>query len=91
MKKTALALLSIMIVLCSYAQETETGIDTLRKDADVYIISTRPTGSGGREWTYYLTGQHQFAEMGDTFPSILRRMKPSMEGGKRRLPPRKWA
>jgi len=94
MKKIALALLSIMIGLCSYAQETETGIDTLRKDAlnvfmdasdyirteipyinyvrdikdaDVYIISTRqPTGSGGREWTYYLTGQHKFAGMVDT-------------------------
>ena len=94
MKKTALALLSIMLGLCTYAQETETGIDTLRKDAlnvfmeasdyirkeipyinyvrdikdaDVYIISTRqPTGSGGREWTYYLTGQHEFAGMGDT-------------------------
>jgi hypothetical protein len=94
MKKTALALLSIMIGLCTYAQETETGIDTLRKDAlnvfmeasdyirkeipyinyvrdikdaDVYIISTRQTtGSGGREWTYYLTGQHEFAGMDDT-------------------------
>jgi len=94
MKKTALALLSIMIGFCTFAQETDTASDTLRKDAlnvfmeasdyvrteipyinyvrdikdaDVYIISTRqPTGSGGREWTYYLTGQHEFAGMGDT-------------------------
>jgi hypothetical protein len=33
MKKTALALLSIMIGLCTFAQETETSSDTLRKDA----------------------------------------------------------
>ena len=94
MKKTALALLSIMIGLCTMAQETETASDTLRKDAlnvfmeasdyvrkeipyinyvrdikdaDVYIIDTRqPTGSGGREWTYYLVGQHEFAGMRDT-------------------------
>jgi len=94
MKKTALALLSIMIGLCTYAQETETASDTLRKDAlnvfmeardyirteipyinyvrdikdaDVYIIDTRqPTGSGGAEWTYYLTGQNEFAGMVDT-------------------------
>jgi hypothetical protein len=94
MKKTALALLSIMLGLCTYAQEAETASDTLRKDAlnvfmeardyirkeipyinyvrdikdaDVYIISTRqPTGSGGREWTYYLVGQHEFAGMRDT-------------------------
>jgi hypothetical protein len=94
MKKTALALLSIMIGLCTFAQETDTSSDTLRKDAlnvfmeasdyvrkeipyinyvrdikdaDVYIIDTRqPTGSGGREWTYYLVGQHEFAGMRDT-------------------------
>ena len=94
MKKTVLALLSIMIGLCTFAQETDTASDTLRKDAlnvfmgasnyvrkeipyinyvrdikdaDVYIISTmQPTGSGGREWTYYLVGQHEFAGMRDT-------------------------
>jgi hypothetical protein len=94
MKKTALTILSLMIGLCTFAQETDISVDTLRKDAlnvfmeasdyvrteipyinyvrdikdaDVYIISTRqPTGSGGREWTYYLTGQHEFAGMGDT-------------------------
>ena len=94
MKKTALALLSIMIGLCTYAQDTDTASDTLRKDAlnvfmeasdyvrteipyinyvrdikdaDIYIISTRqPTGSGGRVWTYYLVGQHEFAGMRDT-------------------------
>jgi hypothetical protein len=37
------------------------------KDADVYIISTyQPTGSGGREYTYYLVGQHEFAGKRDT-------------------------
>ena len=94
MKKTALALLSIMIGLCTFAQEKDISSDTLRKDAlnvfmeasdyvrkeipyinyvrdikdaDVYIISTmQPTGSGGREWTYYLVGQHEFAGMRDT-------------------------
>jgi hypothetical protein len=37
------------------------------KDADVYIISTyQPTGSGGREYAYYLVGQHGFAGKRDT-------------------------
>lgn len=37
------------------------------QDADLYIISTsQQTGSGGSEYTYYLTGQNQFASMGDT-------------------------
>jgi len=37
------------------------------KDAGVYIISTiQGTGSGGREYTYYLIGQHEFAGMRDT-------------------------
>ena len=37
------------------------------KDAAVYIISTsQMTGSGGREYTYYLTGQNEFAGMDDT-------------------------
>ena len=37
------------------------------KDADVYIISTyQPTGSGGREYAYYLVGQHEFAGKRDT-------------------------
>jgi hypothetical protein len=37
------------------------------KDADVYIISTvQPTGSGGREYTYYLMGQHLCGGMSDT-------------------------
>jgi hypothetical protein len=37
------------------------------KEAGVYIISTsQATGSGGREYTYYLVGQHQFAGMRDT-------------------------
>ena len=37
------------------------------KDAGVYIISTsQRTGSGGREFTYFLTGQHEYAGMVDT-------------------------
>jgi hypothetical protein len=37
------------------------------KDADVYIISTyQPTGSGGREYAYYLLGQHEFEGKRDT-------------------------
>jgi hypothetical protein len=37
------------------------------KDASVYIISTsQPTGAGGREYTYFLVGQHEFAGMSDT-------------------------
>lgn len=37
------------------------------KDAGVYIISTsQSNGSGGREYTYYLTGQHEFKGMNDT-------------------------
>jgi hypothetical protein len=37
------------------------------RDADVYIISTyQPTGSGGREFTFYLVGQHAFAGKRDT-------------------------
>jgi hypothetical protein len=37
------------------------------KDADLYIISTRQmTGSGGREYSYFLVGQHDFAGMRDT-------------------------
>jgi hypothetical protein len=41
------------------------------RDADLYIISTvQPTGSGGREYTYYLTGQHAFAGNSDTLSFI---------------------
>jgi hypothetical protein len=37
------------------------------KDAGVYIISTRQrTGSGGREFTYFLVGQHEYRGMADT-------------------------
>jgi len=37
------------------------------KDAGVYIISTsQSTGSGGREYTYFLVGQNEFAGMSDT-------------------------
>jgi len=37
------------------------------KDADVYIISTsQQTGSGGREFTYFLVGQRDYAGMKDT-------------------------
>ena len=37
------------------------------RDADVYIISTsQMTGSGGREYTYFLVGQKEFAGMRDT-------------------------
>lgn len=37
------------------------------KDASVYIISTiQRTGSGGREYTYFLVGQHEFEGMRDT-------------------------
>jgi len=37
------------------------------KEADVYIISTsQGTGSGGREFTYFLVGQHRFSGMSDT-------------------------
>lgn len=37
------------------------------KDAGVYIISTsQMTGSGGKEYTYFLVGQHEFSGMRDT-------------------------
>jgi hypothetical protein len=37
------------------------------KDAGVYIISTsQRTGSGGREFTYFLVGQHEYTGMRDT-------------------------
>ena len=37
------------------------------KDAGVYIISTsQRTGSGGREYTFFFVGQHQYAGMRDT-------------------------
>jgi len=94
MKKTALTFLSLAIGLFAYGQDSEMGVDTLRKDAlnifmeasdyirkeipyvnyvrdikdaDVYIISTyQPTGSGGREYAYYLVGQHEFSGKRDT-------------------------
>jgi len=38
-----------------------------RQDADVYIISTsQRTGSGGNEYTYFISGQKAFAGMSDT-------------------------
>lgn len=41
------------------------------KDADVYIISTREnTGSGGREYTYFLVGQKGNAGMADTISFV---------------------
>ena len=37
------------------------------KDAGVYIISTsQPTGSGGREYSYFFVGQHEYTGMNDT-------------------------
>ena len=41
------------------------------RDADVYIISSdQRTGSGGKEYTYLLTGQKRFAGMTDTLHYI---------------------
>lgn len=41
------------------------------KDAGVYIISTsQNTGSGGREYTYYLVGQNEYAGMRDTISFV---------------------
>ena len=41
------------------------------KDAGVYIISTsQPTGSGGREYTYFLIGQNRFSGMRDTITFV---------------------
>ncbi|MBW6499901.1 MAG: hypothetical protein K0B05_00775 [Bacteroidales bacterium] len=41
------------------------------KDAGVYIISTsQPTGSGGREYSYFLIGQHKFEGMRDTLTFV---------------------
>lgn len=41
------------------------------KDAGVYIISTtQRTGSGGREYTYYITGQHEYEGMSDTISFV---------------------
>jgi hypothetical protein len=41
------------------------------KDAGVYIISTsQNTGSGGREYTYYLVGQKEYAGMRDTISYV---------------------
>ncbi len=40
-------------------------------DARVYIISSsQQTGSGGREITYFLTGQHECAGMNDTLTTV---------------------
>lgn len=52
-----------------YIRKEITFINYVRdiKDADVYIISsTRRTGSGGREKTYFLIGQKAFSGMTDT-------------------------
>jgi len=41
------------------------------KDAGVYIISTsQSTGSGGREYTYFLIGQNRFSGMRDTITFV---------------------
>ncbi|MBN2481805.1 MAG: hypothetical protein JXB19_08700 [Bacteroidales bacterium] len=41
------------------------------KDADVYIISTTErTGSGGYEYTYYITGQYEYDGMTDTIAFV---------------------
>jgi len=41
------------------------------KDAGVYIITTRQaTGSGGREYTYFLVGQNENAGMADTISFV---------------------
>ncbi|MEA1878396.1 MAG: hypothetical protein U9N86_16260 [Bacteroidota bacterium] len=41
------------------------------KDAQVYIISSNQrTGSGGKEYTYYLVGQHEFKGMTDTLQFV---------------------
>lgn len=41
------------------------------KDADVYIISTtQNTGSGGREYSYFLVGQKGNAGMADTISFV---------------------
>jgi hypothetical protein len=41
------------------------------RDADVYIISTsQQTGSGGREYTYFLVGQKEFAGKRDTLTMV---------------------
>jgi len=48
------------------------------KEADVYIISTyQSAGSGGMQYTYFISGQNRFAGMADTVsllhrPTILR-------------------
>ncbi len=41
------------------------------RDAGVYIISTNQgTGSGGREYSYFLVGQHEFNGMRDTLTFV---------------------
>jgi hypothetical protein len=41
------------------------------KDAGLYIISTyQRTGSGGREYTYFLVGQHEYSGMRDTLSFV---------------------
>jgi len=41
------------------------------KDAQVYIISSdQTTGSGGKEFTFYLIGQHKFEGMKDTLQFV---------------------
>jgi hypothetical protein len=41
------------------------------KDAGVYIISTsQSTGSGGREYTFFLVGQKEYAGMSDTISFV---------------------
>lgn len=41
------------------------------KDADVYVISTsQSTGAGGREFTYFFTGQGDYSGMSDTLSFV---------------------
>jgi len=41
------------------------------KDAGVYILTTsQPTGSGGKEYTYFLVGQNNFSGMRDTLSFV---------------------
>ncbi len=61
--------LNVFMESSDYIKREITYVNYVRdiKDAGLYIISSsQPTGSGGREYTYFLVGQGQFSGMRDT-------------------------
>ena len=61
--------LNVFMEAPDYIREEIPWVNYVRdiKDAGVYIISTtQRTGSGGREYTYFFTGQNEYKGMNDT-------------------------